>query len=232
MSKLSKALCLGLIAAAIPATTSAQTDTAPMVVKQASAPAAASLPANTQVSLTINDTITTKGNHFKAGDTFDLTVVRDVRYGNYVVIPRGSRGVGRITWMTSKGAFGKSGKMEIDIEYVEVAGRRIPLSGHYRQEGEGNTVATIGAVVAVGVFGGLVTGNSGVIPQGRELLARTKEDLPLAIEGPIPEIASAALPVTAISAAPAGRRRNPNFVPPPVPVVGLNSARVRCVTCQ
>src|SRR5690606_17197355 len=90
-------------------------------------------------------------------------------------------GVGRITWLTDKGAFGKSGKMDIELEYIEVAGQRIDVDGTYRQEGEGNTVATIGGVVLVGVFAAFITGKSGRIPQGRELMAHTEADLPLAL---------------------------------------------------
>lgn len=58
--------------------------------------------------------------------------------------------------------------------------RRIRLTGHYRREGEGNTIAT---VIAVGVFAGFVTGKSGSNPAGRELVAHTKEDLPVAFAG-------------------------------------------------
>jgi hypothetical protein len=139
------------------------------------------LPANTEVSLTMNQTLTTKGNSLHEGDSFGLTVGQSVLVDGYVVIPQGARATGRITWMTSKGAFGKSGKMEISLDYVEVGGRRIPIEGTYRQEGEGNTVATVGGVIAVGVFAGFVTGKSAVIPQGRELTARTKQDLPIRV---------------------------------------------------
>lgn len=171
------------------------------------------LPANTEITVALNDTITTKGKRWNEGDTFNLTVTHDVLLGQYVVIPKGARGVGRISWLTNKGAFGKSGKMEIDLEYVEVSGRRIPISGHYRQEGEGNTVGTVAGVVAAGVFAGFVTGKSGVIPAGRELVAHTKDDLPVAFAGPPPSNAPAPLvvgqapsPTTAILplAAPAG----------------------------
>ena len=165
------------------------------------------LPANTEVLLAMNDTVTTKGKRWREGDTFGMSVTHDVMLGNYVVIPKGSRGVGRITWLTNKGAFGKSGKMEIDIEYVEVGGQRIPLSGHYRQEGEGNTVATVGTVLAVGVFAGFVTGKSGTIPQGRELMAHTREALPVALAGPAP--ASAAPLVAQPTSAPPAQGESP-----------------------
>lgn len=174
---------MGTIALMLLAMAAEPVSTAPLPVMVAQAQPAAStvLPANTELTLAMNQEITTKGSRWNDGDNFDMTVTHDVTLGNYVVIPKGSRGVGRISWMTNKGAFGKSGKMEIDLEYVEVSGRRIPVSGHYRQEGEGNTVATIGGVVLAGVFAGFVTGKSGRIPQGRELTARTKEDLPLAL---------------------------------------------------
>lgn len=199
---------------------------APMLVQPAMAQTAAVLPANTQVSLAMNDLITTKGKRWNEGDTFTLTVTHHVMLGDYVVIPRGSRGVGRITWLTNKGAFGKSGKMEIDLEYVEVAGRRIPITGHYRQEGEGNTVATVGTIVAVGIFAGFVTGKSGTIPAGRELLAHTTEDLPIAFSGPAPTPAAAPLPVAA---------RSPAVTPRAIPATTdkrQTTARIRCETCH
>lgn len=203
---------LALLSVPAPAQVAA-TSEAPLPVAAVQAPPTAFLPANTEVLLSMNQEVTTKGDRWKDGDNFDLSVVNDVTYGNYVIIPKGSRGVGRISFLTSKGAFGKSGKMDIELEYVQVAGRRIPISGHYHQEGEGNTVATVGGVVLAGVFAGFVTGKSGRIPQGRELMARTKSDLALALPAgaPLPVAplpvqavsAPAALPVTAPAAAPA-----------------------------
>jgi hypothetical protein len=103
--------------------------------------------------------------------------------------------VGRITWLTSKGAFGKSGKMDIALDYVEVGGRRVDVQGTYRQEGEGNTVATVGGVVLAGIFAGFITGKSARIPQGRELTAHTKADLPVALPAGA-TMAPVALPAT------------------------------------
>ena len=153
----------------------------PLQVASANSEQAARLPANTEILLRMNQEVTTKGKRWNEGDTFNMSVVHDVMYGDYVVIPRGSRGVGRITWLTDKGAFGKSGKMDIELEYIEVAGRRIDINGTYRQEGEGNTVATVGGVLVAGVFAAFITGKSGRIPQGRELMATTESDIVLAL---------------------------------------------------
>lgn len=69
----------------------------------------------------------------------------------------------------------------------------MPLVGHFRQEGRGNTGATVGAVVAVGVFSAFVTGRSAVIEQGREFRVYTREPLDVTIPG-APSAAPAAAP--------------------------------------
>lgn len=139
------------------------------------------LPANTEIALTMNEDLTTKGGRIDEGHMFRLTVSQDVRIGNFIVIPRGTPAFGEVTWLTGKGAFGKSGKMEIDLRYVDLNGRRVPVTGHYRQEGEGNTVATVAGIIAVGVFSAFITGKSARIPRGRELKAFTSEVLPVAL---------------------------------------------------
>jgi len=139
------------------------------------------LPANTQITLRMNQDVTTKGKTWSEGDLFKLTVAEDVMLSDYVVIPRGTPAWGKITWMTDKGAFGKSGKMDIELEYIEIGGRRIRIDGKFRQEGEGNTLATVGGVVAAGPFAAFITGKSGLIPEGRELNATLEENLELAI---------------------------------------------------
>lgn len=139
------------------------------------------LPAGTQIPLKMTQEVTTKGKGWDEGDQFNLTVSAPVMLGNYVVVPQGTKGVGRITWLTSRGAFGKSGKMNVELEYLELEGRRINLDGTYRQEGNGATLATVGGVLAAGVFAGFITGKSAVIPQGRELMATLESDLPVTL---------------------------------------------------
>lgn len=149
------------------------------------------LPANTEIWLSPNAEVNTKT--VKVGDKFAMSTTRDVLLGNYIVIPRGTRGTGQISMRTGKGAFGKSGKMEFEIVSVELNGRTIPTTGHYRIEGQGNTGATVGAVVAVGVFAAFVTGRSASVPTTSEFRAFT----------------SSALPVTAGSAAAAAASAEP-----------------------
>ena len=148
------------------------------------------LPANTPVTLSMNNELHSRT--AREGDTFPMTVVQDVMVDGHVLIPRGSRAVGELVWRTGRGAFGKSAKIEVALRYIEMAGRRIPLNGYYRQEGEGNTAATVGAVLGAGVIGGLiVTGRCAIIPAGRELQARTIDEVPFEVSGEAPAILSA-----------------------------------------
>lgn len=87
----------------------------------------------------------------RKGDSFDLVVAKDVVKGGYVVIPRGTPGHGRVTWRTGNGGFGKSGKMEFDLVDLMIDGSPVPVSGHYRVEGKGDTAGTIVAWVIGGI---------------------------------------------------------------------------------
>ncbi len=201
-------------AACLLASTSAFCQTAPTAAPVAVAPIAATpvmvapivatpkpsgnmLPSNTEVWLSPNSEVNTK--RIKQGDKFDMSVTRDIVLGDYIVIPRGTRGVGQVTMRTGKGAFGKSGKMEIDIVDLDLGGRIVPLTGHYRIEGQGNTGATVGAVVAVGVFAAFVTGHSASIAAGTEFRAFTSVALPITL-APAPVAAVVPATVTPVAA--------------------------------
>lgn len=170
---------------------------APLVIP-APQPGRLILPMNTEIVLAMNEDLTSK--RVREGDPFYLTVAQDVDVDGYIIIPKGARAGGEVTWRTGKGAFGKSAKMNIELRYVELRGRRIPIEGSYRQEGEGNTVATVGTVVVASVFGALVTGKSAIIPRGRELVARTKQDLAVMVANYTPQPQLIATPAPAFVA--------------------------------
>ena len=153
----------------------------PIVARPALAPPPATpmtmLPARTEILLSLNEELTSR--EHRQGQTFPLTVVGDVMLGNYVVIPSGTPAVGEVTWVTGRGIFGKSGKMDIAIRYIDLNGRQIPVVGTFRQEGEGNTVATLAGVAVVPVAGFFITGRSAVIPVGRHLEVRLRDNLPV-----------------------------------------------------
>lgn len=184
-------------------------DTAvPVQAVQAAAEPEFYLPAGTAIPLKMTQSVTTKGDSWNEGDQFNLVVATDVRLSDYVIIPQGTKAVGRITWLTSRGAFGKSGKMDIELEYIQLGSRRINIDGTYRQQGNGATLATVGGVLAAGIFAGFITGRSGEIPQGRELMATLESNLPVALPKgativPTTVQAVAAQPVQAVAVTPA-----------------------------
>lgn len=162
-----------------PAAPPAAEATAPAAPAVAPAAEAAVLPANAEVILRLNEPLSSEDK--RLGDNFSLTVAQDIKANGAIVIPRGTRAVGQVTYRKGKGGFGKSGKMELDFRYVDYGGRRIPIEGHYRQEGDGNGAAAVGAVLAAGVIGGLIVhGHSARIPQDHEFTAHLVDAIPFA----------------------------------------------------
>lgn len=130
------------------------------------------LPANTLVYVSLNSNLTSK--RTAEGELFDVTVTRPIIVGDYIVIPAGTLGHGRITWRTGKAVFGKSAKMHFEFTDLQIGNQTIPLTGRYRIEGKGNTGWTLGAIAAAGLAGGLfVTGHSATAFQGTEYKAFT-----------------------------------------------------------
>jgi len=41
--------------------------------------------------------------------------------------------------------------MDLALQWIELGGKRVTIEGKHRQEGSGNTAATLGTVVAVGL---------------------------------------------------------------------------------
>jgi hypothetical protein len=153
-------------------TASGAAQQATMPVGQAEVANTLTIPANTSIILRMNEDLTTKGGQIKVGHMFNLTVAYDVKVNGIVVIPAGTPAKGEVTMRTGKAVFGKSGKMEVELRSIDLNGEMIPVTGKYRQEGEGNTLAAVGAVVlsAPLLF---ITGKSATIPRGRELTAYT-----------------------------------------------------------
>lgn len=126
----------------------------------------------------LNDELSTVTSH--VGDLFKVTVLNNVAVGDLVVIPEGTTGTGEVTFATNKGGFGKPGILGIALRWLDLNGRKIALDGRYREEGKSNSNATAATWFAVGIFSGFIRGKAGVIPKGRELKARTGEDIAVA----------------------------------------------------
>ena len=200
------------IAALVSTPLSAQQATAPAQSAEAQAPAASeagllTLNAGLPVTLAVTQEVNSSTHH--AGDTFPLTVLNDVRIGDTIVIPRGTPALGEVTWRTGKGAFGKSGKLEFSLRYIDLGGQHIPVSGDFRQEGEGNTIATGVGILAAGLIGGLVvTGHRARVPVGRELMSQIAQPVQFTADGRLaPSYDAAAAMAAAEALTPLGQCR-------------------------
>lgn len=140
-----------------------------------SANAQAILPAGTPVIVMMNEEVSTRGN--MVGNSFGVTVLQDVTMDGAVVVPKGTTGQGEVTFRTNKGAFGKPGIIAIALRNMDLGGKKVALDGRYREEGGNNNAAVFATWAAVGVFSAFIQGKAGLIPKGRELKARTGEDI-------------------------------------------------------
>ena len=78
--------------------------------------AAIVVPAHTEMALRLDEEIAS--DRARVGQTVAVSVARDVIVDGAVLIPRGAPGVGAVTFRTGKGAFGKSGKLDIELRSV------------------------------------------------------------------------------------------------------------------
>lgn len=138
------------------------------------------LPSNTDIWVALDRKL--DSHDLKVGDPLTFKVARDVMLGNYIVIPRGTPASGRVSLRSGRGAFGKSAKLEFDVDTIAVAGHPVPVSGHFRIQGNGNTGATLGAVAAAGLIGGVfVKGRSATAAEGSEWKVSTKEPVAVTV---------------------------------------------------
>tara|TARA_R100000501_G_scaffold14778_1_gene26815 strand:- start:8846 stop:9505 length:660 start_codon:yes stop_codon:yes gene_type:complete len=176
---------------------------APVPAAMAVAPAGpAVLRVGTQVPLKVAEGITTKGKKLKVGQRFRLETAEAVVLGGETVIPAGSPAMAEITEVRNKGMWGKSGRINARILYVQVNGRQIRLSGQMDDKGTTGTAGVVGAVALIPVAGFFVTGTSAEIPLGAPVMGFVDEDVPLAFAAasPTPLAVAPAAPLAAEAA--------------------------------
>jgi hypothetical protein len=164
----------------------------------AAPPQLLTLTAGTPITVAVAEEVNSSSH--RGGDTFKLTVLNDVKIGDTIAIPRGAPALAEITWRTGKGAFGKSGKLEFYLRHIDLSGTPVPVTGTFRQEGEGNTVATGVGVIAIGLFAGFITGKRAQLPVGRELMAQLSQPVEFTADGKLAASFDSAAAVAAAEA--------------------------------
>ena len=143
----------------------------------ASAHAVTKVPEGTEFPVRMDDKLSSKTSG--EGDRFSITLSEDVKLPDGTVLREGYKGVGEITKLEKNGMLGKSGTINVRLNYLKVGDARIRLRASKGNEGKGNAGNMIAAIAFGGVFGLLVKGHSAEIPKGAMVTAYADEDAAL-----------------------------------------------------
>lgn len=125
------------------------------------------VPVGTNMSLTLNETLSTETN--RVGDSFTATLASAVRDGSgNVLIPAGATVRGRLTEVNKSGRVGETGILKLAFEAVSFGGRSYPMDGtviranpqRSNRTSTGETVGKVAAGAAAGAILGRVLGKN------------------------------------------------------------------------
>ncbi|HYX30856.1 MAG TPA: PEGA domain-containing protein [Pyrinomonadaceae bacterium] len=148
-------------------------------------PLAFGLVEDTPVKLKLSRTMSSAD--AKVDEKVDFEVVEDVKIGDVVVIQHGGIAIATVTEAKPKGRMGKAGKLNMNIDYVQLAsGEKVPLRAVKGGSGGTHTAAMTGAIVATSIvffpaapFFLFMHGKDITIPKGTEITAYVAGDTPL-----------------------------------------------------
>jgi hypothetical protein len=148
------------------------------------------VPALTPVIIRLDEEISTA--RHKSGDRFFIVVAEDVRIGEIVVIPAGSRGEGEVIHAAKPGAGGKAGELILAARYVRVGENEIRLrSFALGAIGKDRSGAALGTAFVAGPFAMFVRGGAVVVLRDTHGTAKTALEFRLpAVTSTPPEISS------------------------------------------
>lgn len=116
-----------------------------------------------------------------------MPLTKDIKVGNVVAIPQGSTAIGTVTEARTKKSFGRSGKLNVNIDYVRLAnGDKVSLRAVKGGSGGSRTGVMTGAVVATAIvffpaapLFFFIKGKNIVIPKGTEITAFVAANTPI-----------------------------------------------------
>jgi hypothetical protein len=113
------------------------------------------------------------------GDRFTVSLTEDVTLSDGTVLKAGYRGVGEVIEARSNGMMGKSGKLNVRLEYLKVGDQKVRLRAQKSVKGENRTTTQVVTFVFVGVFAGFVKGKNVSIPKGASINGFADQDVVL-----------------------------------------------------
>ena len=85
--------------------------------------------------------------------------------------------VAQLSRAEARGAFGKSGKLEVQLLYAELPGGTVRIAGMLEAKGEAGADDAAATAAAFLLLPFIATGRSAEIPAGSEVLGRLDRDL-------------------------------------------------------
>jgi hypothetical protein len=149
------------------------------------APLAFGLSEDTPIRLKLTRTMSSKD--ATLNEKVDFEVLEDVKVGDVVVVQHGGMAIATVTEAQHKRRMGRGGKLNINIDYVQlVSGDKVPLRAVKGGSGGNHTGAMTGAIVATSIlffpaapFFLFMHGKDITIPKGTEITAYIAADTPL-----------------------------------------------------
>lgn len=132
-------------------------------------------PLGTPLTLRTRTQVSTKDNH--PGDRVYLEVAEGLFYKGQVVIPAGAVAVAEVARADRNGHFGRKGKLDVRLLYVQTPSGPIRLSGSSYDEGTTGLYTSIATMALVSPLGFLVHGTSAHIPLGSTVQAYIAEPM-------------------------------------------------------
>jgi hypothetical protein len=146
------------------------------------------VPEGTEFPMRLEDTLSSKS--ASDGDRFTVSLTEDIKLSDGTILRAGYRGVGEVVDARKNGMLGKTGKLNVRLNYLKVGDERIRLRASKTVQGDHRTGTQVVTIVLVGVFAGFVKGKNISIPKGTVITAFADQDTTLAtpVPAPPPEI--------------------------------------------
>ena len=140
---------------------------------------------DTPVKLKLTRTMSSKD--AKLDEKVDFEVLEDIKVHDVIIVQHGAMAIATVTDAQPKRSLGRSGKLNINIDYVQlVDGEKVTLRAVKGGSGGSHTGAMTGAMVATGILFFpaaplflFMKGKNITIPQGTEVTAYIAADTPL-----------------------------------------------------
>lgn len=165
------AACVGLVLASVASAQEASSTVMPSGMDEA----AIVVPAGTVIDLVTTSAVSSKKS--VKGDLLYLKVTAPLVVDGIVAIPADVTVVGQLSQANPRGAFGKKGKLAVQLLYAELPSETVRISGALEARGKSGADDAAATAAAFLLLPFVATGRSAEIPAGSPVSGRLDRDL-------------------------------------------------------